>query len=69
LLAVVRGQNALAAAVRGHSMVARDPVEAAGRNQHHADAVIERELQRLRNAVLCCLTNRLETESITVERK
>ena len=50
-------------------MVAGDPVEAAGRDEHDATAAWQRELQRLGNAVLRFLTHRVEAEPIPVERE
>jgi hypothetical protein len=48
---------------------ADDPAEAAGGDQHEADAVVQRELQRLRDAVAGRLADRLEAESVAVERE
>jgi len=47
--------------------VARHPAETTGGDEHHADAVIERELQRLGDSVLGGIAERMKTETLGIE--
>ena len=48
-------------------VIADDPVEAAGRDEHEANTVVEGELQRLRNPILRWFADGVEVEPIAVE--
>jgi hypothetical protein len=50
-------------------VVADHPPESTRGDQHEPDAVVERELQRLRYTVPGRLADGLEAESVAVERK
>ena len=60
-------QDAFAAPARRNAVIANDPTEAACRDQHDAYAIVESELQRLRDAVFRRLTHGLEAQPIAVK--
>jgi hypothetical protein len=64
-----QAQQALAVTRRRDLAVADDPPEATGRDQHEPGAVGERELQRLRHAVVRWFADRGQAEAVTVERE
>jgi hypothetical protein len=62
-------EHALAPPARRNLMIPDDPAEAAGRDQHEANTVVHRELQRLRDAILSESADGLEAETVAVERE
>jgi hypothetical protein len=60
-------QDAFAAPIGCRVVVAGYPIEAPGGDQHYAQTVVERELQRFRDAVLGRFAYGFEAETVTVE--